>query len=61
MHVLPEVYSSKDVHTHFSEEQVHEHEHEHDKEGNAKCVDTLILIAGAVTPLVLAMAFPHED
>jgi len=60
IHVMPEVYCNHDVHrphshSHLAEEERHGN-HEH-----GKMSETLIVIAGAITPFLLTMFLKHED
>eukprot|EP00826_Nyctotherus_ovalis_P040072 TRINITY_DN3905_c0_g5_i1.p2 TRINITY_DN3905_c0_g5~~TRINITY_DN3905_c0_g5_i1.p2 ORF type:complete len:180 (-),score=38.34 TRINITY_DN3905_c0_g5_i1:150-689(-) len=60
IHVMPEVYCNNDVHrphshSHFAEKEAHE-SNEH-----GKMSETLIVIAGAVTPFLLTMFLGDDD
>lgn len=59
IHVMPEVYCNSDVHrphshSHIAEKEAHE-SHEH-----GKMSETLVVIAGAVTPFLLTMFLSDE-
>lgn len=60
IHVMPEVYCDNDTHrphahTHFSEQTAHK------SPEHGRMSETLVVIAGAVTPFLLTMFLKDDD
>ena len=60
IHVLPEVYCSPEVHRPHSHTHLLE-DHVVDKDDSSKFLEMLTVIAGALTPFVLALMIPDDD